>query len=92
MTNTKKIGRPAGSKNKPKAVKLLELQVKDGKKKANLNKVDWEALAKNLQQALAKEMKENEMLEADNIALTRGAIKLEGIIQYLESKFGNDPV
>jgi hypothetical protein len=42
-----KRGRPAGSKNKPKTDKP----------------VDWEALAKKLQRALAKQIKDNERME-----------------------------
>jgi len=46
-TAAKKRGRPAGSKNKPKA-----------------NPVNWERLAKQLQEALSTEMKANESLQA----------------------------
>ena len=54
--------------------------------------VDWEVLAKKLQQALAKEIKENDILEAHNLALTKEKFKLEGIIEYLEKKRGHNPV
>ena len=47
----KKRGRPAGSKNKVAFPAPKE-------------PVDWEKLAKQLQEALAAEMKENEALEA----------------------------
>ena len=51
-TVAKKRGRPAGKKNAPKKI-VMSYEAA----------VDWEALAKNLQQALAGEMKDNEMLE-----------------------------
>lgn len=54
--------------------------------------IDWETLARNLQEALAKEMKKNEVLESHNLALTKHTYKLEGVIEYLESKRGNDSV
>jgi len=55
-TAPKKRGRPVGSKNKSTA----------GKKLAALGgkaPIDWEKLAKQLQEALAAEMKENQALE-----------------------------
>jgi len=73
MTNTKKRGRPAGSKNAT-------------------NKINWEVLAKQLQQALAKEIKENDMLRENNTQLITQGIKLLGAIEYLESKRGHNPV
>jgi len=94
-----KRGRPVGSKNKPKAIKMLKDPIDEGHKKSakaakelakiggslsskgfpvaqlpigatitfeelNAGYVDWEKLAKQLQAALAAEMKENEALEA----------------------------
>lgn len=44
-----------------------------------LNKTDWEGLAKNLQEALAREMKENERLEAEIADLN------DQIESYIES-------
>lgn len=73
MTNTKKRGRPAGSKNAT-------------------NKINWEVLAKQLQQALAKEIKENDQLRENNTQLITQGIKLLGAIEYLESKRGHNPV
>ena len=56
-TASKKRGRPVGSKNKSTAgAKLAALGGKAP--------VDWEKLAKQLQAALAAEMKEHEALEA----------------------------
>jgi len=46
-----KRGRPVGSKNKPKPAVKKPMQ----------NKVNWQDLAKRLQEALMKEMKENEV-------------------------------
>jgi hypothetical protein len=54
--------------------------------------IDWEALAKNLQQALAKEIKENDELRNHNTQLLTQGIKLLGAIEYLESKRGNSSV
>ena len=56
---------------------------------------DWEALCKNLQKALEKEMDEGEMLRKELVAQLREAqkqahdnsielIKAKGIIEYLE--------
>lgn len=53
-------------------------------------KIDWEALAKNLQQALASEIKENDMLRENNTQLLTQNIKLLGAIEYLENKRGNN--
>jgi len=50
--STKKRGRPAGTKNAPKKLVMSYDAT-----------VDWETLAKNLQKALAGEMKDNEILE-----------------------------
>lgn len=55
-------------------------------------KINWESLAKNLQQALAKEIKENDELRSQNTQLITQGIKLLGTIEYLESKRGNNPV
>lgn len=58
-TATKKRGRPAGSKNKSKAPPF-PVSSKDWVPPAP----DWEKLAKQLQEALAAEMLENQALEA----------------------------
>jgi hypothetical protein len=73
MTNIKKRGRPAGTKNTG-------------------NKINWEVLAKQLQQALAKEIKENDELREHNTQLITQGIKLLGAIEYLENKRGHNPV
>ena len=56
-TAPKKRGRPVGSKNQSTAGK--ELAALGGK-----TSIDWEKLAKQLQEALASEMKTNEHLES----------------------------
>jgi hypothetical protein len=53
-------------------------------------KIDWEVLAKNLQQALAAEIKENDQLRENNTQLITQSIKLLGAIEYLENKRGNN--
>jgi hypothetical protein len=53
-------------------------------------KINWEALAKNLQQALAAEIKENDMLRENNTQLLTQNIKLLGAIEYLENARGNN--
>lgn len=54
--------------------------------------IDWEVLAKQLQQALAKEIKENDELRNLNANLVTQSIKLLGAIEYLENKRGHNPV
>lgn len=51
--------------------------------------VDWEALAKNLQAALEKEIDENEQLQKQVDRLSANALRLLGVIEYLEIKNGN---
>lgn len=65
-----KRGRPVGSKNKPKAlsskgfpVSALPVGATITFEELNDGYVNWEKLAKQLQAALAAEMKENEALE-----------------------------
>jgi hypothetical protein len=53
---------------------------------ARTDKINWEVLAKQLQQALAKEIKENDQLREHNTQLITQGIKLLGAIEYLESK------
>jgi hypothetical protein len=48
--------------------------------------VDWEKLAKHLQEALESLIKESIAQEIDNEKLVRDNLKLIGIIGYLESK------
>lgn len=51
--------------------------------------VDWEALAKNLQLALEREIDENEQLNKKLDSLAANVLKFVGIIEYLERKIGN---
>ena len=51
--------------------------------------VDWEALAKNLQAALERQIDENERLEKQKDQLSANVLKLVGVIEYLELKNGN---
>jgi protein-arginine kinase activator protein McsA len=50
--------------------------------------VNWEKLAKHLQEALETLIKENAAQEAENEKLVRDNLKLIGIVGYLESKIG----
>ena len=60
------MARTKGSKNKPKLLNETEIQVA---KKMGKPKVDWETLAKRLQQALASEIKESDDLKKEIDAL-----------------------
>lgn len=48
--------------------------------------VDWEKLAKQLQQALAMEIKENDELKSKVKVAETTVVQLGGIISYLEGK------
>jgi len=62
--------------------------------------VDWERLCKQLQEALAREMCENQDLEAERDKLLMEMIELKGVIKYLETQlittfertYGNQPI
>ena len=51
--------------------------------------VDWEALAKNLQLALEREVDDTEQLQKKVDQLSANVLKLMGVIEYLELKNGN---
>lgn len=51
--------------------------------------VDWEALAKNLQLALEREIDDGEQLQKKVDQLSANLLKLMGVIEYLELKNGN---
>lgn len=51
--------------------------------------VDWEALAKNLQLALEREIDDTEQLQKKVDQLSANVLKLMGVIEYLELKNGN---
>jgi hypothetical protein len=53
------------------------------KKKQSVN---WEKLCKQLQEALAKEMRENQNLQEKLSAATLIALKNAGVVDYLEEK------
>ena len=53
------------------------------KKKQSVN---WEKLCKQLQEALAKEMRDNQMLEKKIENISMIAIKNAGVVDYLEDK------
>lgn len=48
--------------------------------------VNWEKIAKHLQEALEMSIAENTQLEKDNVKLINDNIKLIGITSYLEKK------
>ena len=62
--------------------------------------VNWEKLCGQLQEALAAEMKENQMLQERLSKATLIALKTAGVVDYLEEKLaitmdmvdGNKPV
>ena len=51
--------------------------------------VDWEALAKNLQLALEREIDDGEQLQKKVDLLSVNVLKLAGVVEYLERKIGN---
>jgi hypothetical protein len=51
--------------------------------------VDWEALAKNLQIALEREIDDGEQLQKKIDLLSANVLKLAGVVEYLERKIGN---
>lgn len=51
--------------------------------------VDWEALAKNLQLALEREVDDTEQLQKKVDLLSVNVLKLAGVVEYLEKKIGN---
>jgi hypothetical protein len=75
---TRKRGRPAGVKNKPKA---LEKQIAHWDAEPRTTPVDFKELAQKLQNALAKSYVEIDLLR-QKTQLDRQAI----IIEYLESR------
>ena len=54
----KKRGRPVGSKNKPRSEGVEQWY-------ADTKKINWEALAKQLQAALASQIRDNDVLEQE---------------------------
>ena len=66
--------------------------VKVKTRKPRLPKVDWEKLAKDLQRALAMEIKENDELKTKIHGLEVLNVQYSGIIAYLESKRGHNSI
>ena len=56
-------------------------------KKTPVTEPDFKKLAERLQDALAKEIAENQQLTQNNVNLHSVIARQEVIIQYLESKF-----
>lgn len=56
-------------------------------KKTPVTKPDFQNLAERLQDALSKEIAENQQLTQNNVNLHGVIARQEVIIQYLESKF-----
>ena len=77
-------------KKKPAAKKASTTKVV----KKSKEMIDWQKLSKDLQEALAKEMRENQNLEIENAKLVAEIYKHQGVIMYLHGqlKYGNDPV
>jgi hypothetical protein len=88
---TRKRGRPAGVKNKPKAVKrtqvlTFEKQLEAWEKKENA--VNYKELSEKLQEALAKSYVEAEQLERQIVTLQTEINARDVVIRYLESRRG----
>lgn len=85
------MARPKGSKNKTVTITATSTgEVKQRKPRAE--KINWEVLAKQLQQALASEIKDNDGLKKQLAEANRALVQMSGIIQYLEGKRGHNPV
>jgi len=67
---------------RPKKLNVSNIQLKEPKPR----KVDFKDLAQKLQDALAKEITENQQMAANNANLHALIARQEVIIQYLESK------
>lgn len=94
MTEIKKRrGRP------PKNAVVEKAPKRRGRKpkaavEANVQVVDWEQLAKRLQEALESQIEENKVLFKDNSQLVKDNRNLLAIVAYLESRLAraNDSV
>lgn len=60
--------------------------------KTSRSKTDWEALARNLQLALEKEIDESEILQRELDAAIEALYAHTLAIRYLRNKNGHDPV
>lgn len=68
---------------RPKKLPLSNIKLTEPKTR----RVDFKELAQKLQDALAKEIAENQQLTQNNVNLHALIARQEVIIQYLESKF-----
>jgi len=77
-------------KKKPAAKKARTTKVVNKLEKM----IDWQKLAKDLQEALAKEMRENQNLEMENAKLVAEMYRHQGVITFLmhEVRRGNNSV
>ena len=67
---------------RPKKLPVSDIKLTEPKPR----KVDFKALAEKLQDALAKEIADNQQMAQNNANLVAHIARLEVIIQYLESK------
>lgn len=67
---------------RPKKLKVADIKLTEPKPR----KVDFKELAQKLQDALAKEITENQQMAQNNANLHAVIARQEVIIQYLESK------
>ena len=82
----RKRGRPVGSKNKPKIVKLLERQVQDGRKKAKSFKFSLETQVANLTKRVAELEMIRDRLHNIIDRMENKEIQYRAVIDYLETK------
>lgn len=82
----RKRGRPVGSKNKPKVIKLLERQVQDGRKKVRSFKFSVDAQVIGLTDRVKELEQIRERLHSLIDNLEHKEIQYKAVISYLESK------
>jgi helix-turn-helix protein len=76
--------------SKKKKIDISEQEAKDFVESLKLKSdVDWQKLCERLQEALAKEMKENEFLSKEIEKALALALKKQGAVEYLESKIAD---
>lgn len=72
--------------NKKTKASSVSLVTPKRRKTTDENTVDWEKLAKQLQEALESSIEENNVLFKDNSQLVDDNRRLIAIVQYLESR------
>lgn len=72
--------------NKKTKVSSVSLVTPKRRKTKDENTVDWEKLAKQLQEALESSTEENKVLFKDNSQLVKDNRNLIAIVHYLESR------